>query len=220
MPRGRQAICFPSPQQWAGAQKRLNNSNLAGWKEGEVLSRKLPGDGVTRQSKEGGVTGSYRKKGLEHSCRFRKERRDGAQTETRQIVLHPRVILTIAPYSPPKASRGCSLVSLSEVRQERVLLPLQLLQKPKGRPGLASYSSILSISSSVSPLVIESCSPRQEPCGPLVTYLPQRQEFLHESLDKIIHSANISWGGGGKTNEVITALGVLSHRTGEREGTR
>lgn len=109
-------------------------------------------------------------------------------------------------------------MSLSEVRQERVLLPLQLLQKPKGRPGLASYSSILSISSSVSRLLIESCSPRQEPCGPLVTYLPQRQEFLHESLDKIIHSANISWGG--KTNEVITALGVLSHRTGGREGTR
>ena len=75
-----------------------------------MLSRKLPGDGVTRQSKEGGVTGSYRKKGLEHSCRFRKERRDGIQTEKRQIVLHPRVILTTPPILPqklPEAAHWC-----------------------------------------------------------------------------------------------------------------
>lgn len=67
-----------------------------------MLSRKLPGDGVTRQSKEGGVTCSYRKKGLEHSCRFRKEERDGTEAEKRQIVLHPRGILTTPPALPQK----------------------------------------------------------------------------------------------------------------------
>ena len=46
---------LPLPQQWEGAQKRRNNSYLVGWKEGEVLFRKLPGDGVTRLGKRGGV---------------------------------------------------------------------------------------------------------------------------------------------------------------------
>lgn len=40
---------LPLLPQWEGVQKRRSNSCLAGGKEGEGLSRKLPGDGVAWQ---------------------------------------------------------------------------------------------------------------------------------------------------------------------------
>lgn len=82
---------LPLPQQWEGAQKRRNNSNLAGWKGGKCFPRKLPGDGVTRQGKEGGVTVATGRRGLEHSSRFRPEKCEGPKTEKRLLILHSRV---------------------------------------------------------------------------------------------------------------------------------